>query len=226
MAIRTAIIIAVFVYVVTWECTLIIFFIYFLSMHTTDMCAFYNRFLLIVSRRKRRHRSRFSILIECHIDHIATGDLSDLSGNQIFSCYFNSNLHTRASNIMQLTVARNNIPDKSGSQKIKSLHPGRDYARTLAVLDGNDSCSLVNHTHNYPTMDISLYIRICQFHNTRGSTPRVGNTASLRQIYFRKSSVSIDYSLEWFHETFTITFNTPFSSARSTPLSPSSMVYP
>src|SRR2546425_1342284 len=121
------------------------------------------------------------------------------SGDQVFSHDLDSNLHTGAPYVVHLTMYRHHIANISRSQKIESLYPGCDHGRTPAVLDGHNGSSLIDHTHNNATMHITMRIRIYQFHKPSGGTPRVGNTVSLRQIYFRKSSISIHYSFEWVH---------------------------
>jgi hypothetical protein len=108
------------------------------------------------------------------------------SGNQILSHDFNSDFHARSPNIMELTVDRNNIPNKGGSQKIKSFHSGRDDGRTPTVFDGSNGSSLIYHSHNHATMDIALAIGICQSHEAYRRTPRGGNTLSLRYIDFTR----------------------------------------
>src|SRR5260370_18768551 len=171
-------------------------------MHMTNTCPFYNRFFFIGSRQKWRHRSWFPILIQRYIDHVAAGDLTYFPGRQIFGSHLNPNLHARSSNIVHFTIDRNNISNKSGGQEIKSLYPGSNYSGALTVLDRHNGSSLIDHTHNDATMHITMCIRIYQFHEPPGCAPRVGNTPSLRQIYFRKSSISIYYSLKWVHIAF------------------------
>src|SRR5947209_3719640 len=107
-------------------------------MQTTNGCPFYNCFLFIVSRHEWGHRGWFTVLIQRHIDYVAAGNMPYFSGYHVFSHDLHSDLHARSSYIGHFTVDRNNISNKSGSQKIESLHPGRDHSRVLAVLDGDN----------------------------------------------------------------------------------------
>src|SRR2546421_10188244 len=168
-------------------------------MHTTNTRPFYNRFLFIVSRHEWGHRSRFTVLIQRHIDHVAAGNMPYFSGYHIFRHNLDSNLHARPSHIGHFTMDRNDISNKSGSQKIKSLHPGRDHSGVLAVLDGDNGGCLIYHAHNHTTMHVAMRVCIYQFHESPGGASRVGNTSSLRQIHFRQSFISLCYSLERVH---------------------------
>src|SRR5260370_31885869 len=172
-------------------------------MHPTNARLLNNRLLFIISGYERRDRGVFTVLVHCHVDYVTTGDVAFFARYYVFCNYLNANLHARASNIMHVTVDRDNISNKSRSQKIKSLHPGSDHSGTLAVLEGYDGCRLVNHTHNNTSMHIALCICILQSHHPPGSTARVGNASSLRQIDFRKSLISLNYSLEGVHGVFT-----------------------
>src|SRR5438132_5673512 len=140
-------------------------------MQATNTRPFYNRFLFIVSRYKWGHRSRLTILIHRHIDHVAAGNVTYVSGYQVFGHDLDSNLHARSSYIVHFAVDSNNISDKSGSQKIKSLHPGRDHSRVLAVLDGDNGRCLIHHAHDDTAMCVAMRIRIYQFHESTGGAP-------------------------------------------------------
>src|SRR6266567_5903693 len=146
-------------------------------MFTTKTCLIYNLFLFVVSRHKWGHGSWFTVLIQRHIDHVAAGNVTYFSGYHVFSHDLNSNLHACPSYIAHFTVDRNNISNKSGSQKIKSFHPCCDDPGALAVLDSDNSSRLINHAHNDTPMHITVCIRIYQLHEPSGGAPRVGNVS-------------------------------------------------
>src|SRR5207237_3707638 len=112
-----------------------------------------------------------------------------------------ADLHARSAYKVHFTVNRNNISNKSGSQKIKSLHPGRDHSRTLAVFNGDNSSRLIDQTHYDTAMHVAVCIRIYQLHEPPGGTPRVSNTPSLRYIYFSTGLIPVYYSLKRVHIT-------------------------
>src|SRR6266566_3417182 len=175
------------------------FLIGHLPMHTTKTRPFYNCFLFIVSGHKGRNRRWFTILIQCYIDHVAAGNVTDFAGDHVLRHDLYAHFHTGAAYVVHLTMDRHHVADICRGQKIKCLYSGRDHIRILAVLEGDNGSSLIHHTHNDATMHIPMCIRIYQFHEPPAGTPRGGYTATLCQIYFRKSLMSLCYFLEWVH---------------------------
>src|SRR5258708_20348945 len=127
-------------------------------MQVTNTRPFYNRFLCIVSRYKWGHRSWLTILIYRYIDHVAAGNVTYVSSYHVFGHDLDSNLHARSSYIVHFAVDSNNISDKSGSQKIKSLHPGLNHSRALSVFDRHNGTRLIPHTHNDASIHFPLSI--------------------------------------------------------------------
>src|SRR2546421_6701212 len=91
-------------------------------MQATHTCAFYNHFLFIISRHKWRHRSWFTILIQRHVDHVAAGNVTYFSCDQVFSHDLDSHFHTATPNVVHLTMYCHHVAYISGGQKIKSFH--------------------------------------------------------------------------------------------------------
>src|SRR5579859_2206852 len=158
----------------------------------------YDSFLIIISGYQWWDLSWHTVFIQGNENKIAAGDFAYFAGYRVLGGNLDTNFHACATGIMDFTVHRDDISDECRCKEIKAFYTYCNRG-TVAMLNCNDSGSLVYHTHNDTTMYIPHIVGIAYFHKASRSGTRVGNALSLRQINFGKIAKSISEAVEWIH---------------------------